>query len=268
MAERKGRVLELTIERPRRGNSLDPPTIVQLREQFLEAQGDPRVRVILLTGSGERDFCTGMDVNAAMHLTPGGKVNLANTAGDVATLIYQGKPTVVAVNGRAMGMGVVFAVAADYRLAVGGSVMQMPEVKSGIFPGASCIALMTRVCGVAWTRKILMSGLQFPVERLERANIVDEMVTRDQFEARKGKVTRLLGRMNPVLLRAIKFTTTRAVELDYASVVRLETEMADWYSWDDPSGEFKRASNEFSCKFPLTGKPELLLEDYESPGKS
>ncbi|MFX0211118.1 MAG: enoyl-CoA hydratase/isomerase family protein, partial [Candidatus Hodarchaeota archaeon] len=159
ISEKKNACLYLTINRPERGNSIDPPTIVKLRKTILNAQSDDQVKVIALTGSGNRDFTTGIDISSVMHFSIAGIRNLANTAGDIASLLYHGKPSVVGLNGRTMGMGVVFAAAADYRLILQSSKVSMPEVNIPAFPGASCIAIMTRVCGTAWTRRILMLGL-------------------------------------------------------------------------------------------------------------
>ncbi len=263
ISEHKGRVLSLTFNRPERGNSLFPPLLVDLRRAILAAQENDKVHVILLTGAGEKDFCTGIDIDAAKHISSTGRVNIANVAGDVATLIYFGKPVVVAINGRAMGMGVVFAAAADYRVMAAHAIFQMPEVNVGVFPGASCTAIMTRVCGVAWTRRILMSGTPFPSQDAIPARLADEVVPKEQVPQRAGETAKEYGRKNPILLKAIKFAVTNALDVPYANQVTLETTLADWYLWPDGQKQLREVENKHNLTYVLTGNPDQLLEEYK-----
>ncbi len=263
VSEHKGRVLTLTLNRPERGNSLFPPLLVDLRQAILSAQENDKVHVILLTGAGEKDFCTGIDIDAAKHISSAGRVNLANVAGDVATLVYFGKPVVVAINGRAMGMGVVFAAAADYRIMASHALFQMPEVSVGVFPGASCTTIMTRVCGVAWTRRILMSGVPFLSQDAIPARLADEVVPKEQLTLRAGETAKEYGRKNPILLQAIKVAVTHAPDVPYADQVGIETALADWYQWPDGQKQLRDLESKYKLNYTLTGKPDQLLEEYE-----
>ena len=264
LVEPKGKILYITINRSDRGNSLDPPTLVKLRESFIQAQRNDKIKVIILTGAGDKDFCTGIDVNAAKGLSHKGKINLANTAGDIATLIYFGKPTVVSVNGRAMGMGIVFATAADYRLIVENTLCQMPEVNFGAFPGASCIALMSRVCGISWTRKILMLGQPFTSQDALNANIIDKIVKIEEIKKKTKKIARALSLKNPINLKAIKYATVSMPDMNYKDSIFLETALANYALWDDPTKEFSELNQKYKINYKLTGNPNELLKDYEN----
>ena len=262
IAKRSGKILYLTLNRPERGNSLNPPTLAALRNAFVSAQDDKKIRVVHLTGSGTKDFCTGIDIQSVRDFSPEGKTNVANVAGDIATLIYHGKPTVVAINGRFMGMGTVFATAADYRLMRKEAIMQMPEVNFGAFPGASCIALMTRVCGVAWTRKILMSGSPFSGQDLIDAHITDEIVASDALMVKAKEIARILSRKNPQLLQLIKINTINMPDLEYMEGLKLETECANYYQWADPVKKTAEIRKKYSIEYSLTGDPEKLMKEY------
>ncbi len=262
LSELKGRVLRLTLNRPDRGNSLFPPLLVDLRQAFLSAQEDDKVHVILLTGAGEKDFCTGVDLESAKHLSPASRVNLANVAGDVATLIFFGKPVVIGINGRSMGMGVVFAAAADYRVMAEHALFQMPEINVGVFTSASCTAIMTRVCGVAWTRRILMSGVPFHGQDAIPAHLADEIVPRGQVPQRVFEVAKEYGRKNPILLKAIKFAVTNALDIPYADQLSLETALTDWYLWPDGPKQLRELESQYKLTYTLTGNPDQLLLEY------
>lgn len=256
--ERKARTLLVRLNRPARGNSLDPATLLALHEAVLGAQTDARVRVVVLTGAGDKDFCTGIDVTAARDLSPEARTNLAAVAGDVATLLFHGKPALVAINGRSMGMGVVFAAAADYSLAVEHARFQMPEVNVGIFPGASCVAIMARACGVAWAKRLLMTGEPLGIDEAVQARVVEEVVSRDALEPRRKALTRVFSRKNPALLKAIKMACSHALDLSYPDVLALETQLADWYAWPDPARQFQELVDQYAVEMPLTGNPEAL----------
>jgi enoyl-CoA hydratase/carnithine racemase len=226
-SELESRILYLTLNRPERGNSLDPFLLCDLRIAFLDAQTNPKIKAILLTGAGQKDFCTGIDTTYARDLPNESKLNIANVAGDIATLIYMGKPTVIAINGRFMGMGVVFSAAADYRCAAPDTIFQMPEVNFGIFPGANCTAIMTRVCGISWTRRMLMSGQPFNSQEGIAAQIIDEIIPKEKLIEKATNMAKELSKKNPINLSAIKFAINTNPYL----------------------------------KFPLIGNPEQLLED-------
>ncbi len=236
---------------------------MDLRRAILAAQGNDKVHVILLTGAGEKDFCTGVDIDAANHISSVGRVNLANVAGDVATLIYFGKPVVVGINGRVMGMGVVFAAAADYRVMAAQAIFRMPEVDVGVFPGASCTPIMTRTCGMAWTRRILMSGVSFPSQDAIPAHLADEIVPKDKLPERTTEIAKEYGRKNPVLLKAIKFAVTNALDMPYMDQLSLETSLAEWYLWPDGLKQLRDLENKYKLTYTLNGNPDELLKEYE-----
>ena len=259
---REGKILKIIFNRPTRGNSLDPPTLIHMRQALIEAQENEKIRVILLTGAGEKDFCTGIDVNSARDLSPENKTNIANISGDIATLLYHGKPTVVAINGRAMGMGIVFATAADFRYSVDTATFQMPEVNVGIFPGASCIPLMTRVCGVSWTRKLLLGGDPMTAPLAKTAQIIDEIVSHEELLQKSKEMAQSLSRKNALLLKNIKLAINNAPELPYNQMIALETELADYYRWDNPAQKIQKIKEKYRLDFQLTGDPAKLLDEY------
>lgn len=261
--EQKSRWISITLNRPDRGNSLDPPTIAALHDALYSVQKQEKIQLIILSGSGMKDFCTGIDVAAAALLSPEQRLNIANVAGDIATMIYYGKPTFVAMNGRSMGMGVVFATAADYRIIKQDSLLKMPEVNAGIFPGASCIALMARVCGIAWTRRILMTGDDFTSEDAIAAGIVDEITTEEEFIARKDEIKSEFLRKNTTLLKSIKFASVRGLDIPYREMVGLEQQLAEYYKWQNVSESMNNLPFTQTWESLLTGNPQGLLQEFE-----
>jgi enoyl-CoA hydratase/carnithine racemase len=262
-------VCHLTLNRPKRANSLDPPTIVALRQAFVDAQSDSEIKTVVLTGMGDRDFTTGIDIKAAAPMGPEAIINIANTAGDIATLIYFGKPTVVAINGRAMGMGGLFAAAADYRLMHDQAFIRMPEINIPVFPGGTAMAIFARVCGISWTKRIFMLGEPLKSENAIKANLVDELVPNTQILQQRTKEVALnLASKNTAVVKGIKLAASNALDIPYSDVLELETQLANFYGWTDEDQSLTQIAKEFNLSYQLKGNPEALLEAYrKSLGK-
>jgi enoyl-CoA hydratase/carnithine racemase len=257
-------ILTLTLNRPKRANSLDPPTIVTLRQAFIDAQSNPEIRVIVLTGAGDRDFTTGIDIKTAAPMGPQAIVNIADTAGDIATLIYFGKPTVVAINGRAMGMGGLFAAAADYRLMHDQAFIRMPEINIPVFPGGTAMAIFARVSGVSWMKRIFLLGEPLSAEESVQANLVDELVPTNQvLEQRTNQVARNLAAKNTVVVKGIKLAASNALDIPYSQVLGLEAELSTFYGWTDEDQKLAGITKEFNLAYQLRGNPDALLKAYQ-----
>lgn len=257
-------VLYLTLNRPTRANSLDPPIIVELRKAFLEAQSNSEIKVIVLTGSGERNFTTGIDITAAASLGTQAITNIGNTAGDIATLIYHGKPTIVAINGRAMGMGGLFAAAADYRLMHIQAHIQMPEINIPVFPGGTAMAIFTRVCGIAWTKRIFMLGEPLGPDDALQANLVNEIVSNhERLQHRTKEVAEKMAGKNSSVIKGIKLAAPNALDLKFMDVLSLESELSNFFEWESEDKVLTDLANKFKIRYQLTGDPEQLMKDYQ-----
>jgi len=187
------RVLTLALNRPARGNSLSPPLLVELRRLVLEAQGTPRCGRSFSRALARRTL-HGIDVDTArdfrLELKPTSLMSPGRCHADLPRQACRRR------NQRAGdGMGVVFASAA-----ITGSpritLYSNAEVTWGL-PGASCIAIMTRTCGVAWTRRILMGGAPFSCQDALTAHIIDQILPKDQFLAAATERRRTSAKKSP-----------------------------------------------------------------------
>lgn len=124
-------VLVVTIDRPERANALDPDAHRALGESFAAAEQDDGVRVVVLTGAGDRSFCAGMDLKA-FAATPDRGAPAAGGGTDVFTERCYPKPVIAAVNGAAVGGGFGLAIACDLLVAAEHAVFGIPEVRRGL----------------------------------------------------------------------------------------------------------------------------------------
>jgi enoyl-CoA hydratase len=149
----------LTLSRPSVLNALDTPTLNELRTRLIAFADDEAVRVVVLTGAGERAFSVGADIHEMKAKTPADARIFAKLGQDCArALETMAKPTIAAVNGVALGGGFELALACDLRYAIAGAGFGFPEINLGLIPGWGGIQRLARASGVAFARELVLSG--------------------------------------------------------------------------------------------------------------
>jgi len=136
LLERDGAVAILTINRPAVLNALDTPTTDELRHAVLHLKQDASVRVVIVTGAGEKAFIAGADINELAALRPTQGKEHAQRGQHVLDLIENmGKPVIAAINGFCLGGGCELAMACTLRIAADTARIGQPEINLGIIPG-------------------------------------------------------------------------------------------------------------------------------------
>src|SRR6476469_632372 len=144
IVERRGKVLEVTINRPK-ANAIDAPTSRITGETFAKFRDDPELRVAILTGAGEKFFCPGWDLKAgAEGEAPDADYGVGGFGG-LQELPGLDKPVIAAVNGMAVGGGFEWALPADIILAANHATFALPEINSGTLADAATIKLPRRI---------------------------------------------------------------------------------------------------------------------------
>ena len=147
--ENKGGIAILTINRPSKLNALNKATIQELHEAFSAAEIDEEVKVIILTGSGEKAFVAGADISefADFSVEEGNRL-----AAEGQRLLFDfisdfSKPVIAAINGFALGGGLELAMAAHFRVASENARMGLPEVSLGLIPGYGGTQRLPQIVG-------------------------------------------------------------------------------------------------------------------------
>ncbi|MHA1329100.1 MAG: enoyl-CoA hydratase/isomerase family protein, partial [Promethearchaeota archaeon] len=126
--------------------------------------------------------------------------------------------------------GVAYALCSDYRLAVKETYFQMPEIKTGIFPGAGTIVIMTRVLGIPWTKRILMFAEKIPAEKALEIGLIDHIVdSKEELMRVALEKARFLFTKNQVVLNGIKLCTNYLIDKSISKGYELEKQvLKDW----------------------------------------
>jgi len=157
--ERDGAIAAITINRPKVLNALNAQTLDELRRAVLDLQRDAAIRVVILTGAGEKSFVAGADINELAVQTPTGGREHALTGQHVFDLIENlGKPVIAAVNGYALGGGCELAMACTLRIAADTAKLGQPEISLGLMPGYAGTQRLPRLVGKGKAMEMMLTG--------------------------------------------------------------------------------------------------------------
>jgi enoyl-CoA hydratase len=157
--EKKNSIAYITVNRPKVLNALNTATMGELRAAFQDSKDDNAVRVVILTGSGEKAFIAGADINELSKLSPVEAKEYTHRGQAVFDLIESlGKPTIACINGFALGGGCELAMACTMRLASENAKLGQPEVKLGIIPGYGGTQRLPRLVGKGMAMQLNLTG--------------------------------------------------------------------------------------------------------------
>ena len=231
--DRADAVAVVTVDRQDALNALDVATLTDLRDRLREVAEDDGVRVVILTGAGDKAFVAGADIKYMSGLdVEQAKVwgALGHEAGHL--LETMPKPTIAAVNGFALGGGCELALACDVRYAGSGAKLGQPEVNLGIIPGWGGTQRLARVCGLGVAKELIFTGRVVDAEEALRIGLVNGV--HDPVLDKARETAALLASKSPIALRVMKELLNRALGGDHAANLEAEGDtFGDLFSSDD-----------------------------------
>jgi enoyl-CoA hydratase len=174
--EKKNGIGYITFNRPKVLNALNRKTIEELHNALLDARDDESVRVLILTGTGEKSFVAGADISELALQTPVKGKEFSLYGQSVFHLLEtMGKPSICAINGFALGGGCELALACTIRIASKTAKLGQPEVKLGILPGYGGSQRMARLCGKGVAHELCLTGEMITAEEALRIGLVNHV---------------------------------------------------------------------------------------------
>jgi crotonobetainyl-CoA hydratase len=221
IVERRGKVLEVTINRPK-ANAIDAPTSLIMGETFAKFRDDPELRVAILTGAGEKFFCPGWDLKAAAAGEPPDADYGIGGFGGLQELPGLNKPVIAAVNGIAFGGGFEIMISADIIIAADHATFALPEINSGTLADAATIKLPRRI-PYHVAMELLFTGRRMDAHEAKHWGIVNEIVTHPNLMIRAREMAAMLAEGPPLVYAAIKETVRETSHLPIQQAFDLVT---------------------------------------------
>jgi enoyl-CoA hydratase/carnithine racemase len=202
--EKKEGIAYITFNRPKVLNALNRKTVEELQHALLEARGDDSVRVLILTGAGEKSFVAGADIGELAVQTPvNGKEFSLFGQGVFHLLETMGKPSICAINGFALGGGCELALSCTIRIASKTAKLGQPEVKLGILPGYGGSQRLARLCGKGVAHELCLTGEMITAEEALRIGLVNHIYEAAELVPAAEAMAKKIIANGPI---AVKFT--------------------------------------------------------------
>jgi enoyl-CoA hydratase len=223
LLERDGAVGIVTINRPAVLNALNARTLDELRRVVLDLQADDSVRVMILTGAGEKSFVAGADINELAVQTPTGGREHALAGQHVLDLIENmGKPVIAAINGFALGGGCELAMACTMRIAADTARLGQPEINLGLIPGYAGTQRLSRLVGKGKAMELILTGTPIPASEAERIGLVNRVVPAAELMTTARALAAQLATQAPIAMRYIMAAINKGLEMPFAEACVFE----------------------------------------------
>jgi enoyl-CoA hydratase len=217
LLDRAEGIAVITVNRPKVLNALNIETLDELRRVVLAIKYDESVRCVVVTGSGEKAFVAGADINELAVQTPVGGRDHAMAGQHVFDLIEQmGKPVIAAINGYALGGGCELAMACTLRVAADTARLGQPEINLGIIPGYGATQRLTRLIGRGQALEMLLTGDPVTADEAYRLGLVNRVVPAAELMPETRKLAATLGTKAPVAVRYIIDAVNRGQQMSFA----------------------------------------------------
>jgi len=222
--EEKDGVLWLTLNRPQVMNSFNFDLLRALKAQIDGIRFRPEIRVVIITGAGEKAFCAGADLKERATLPPLQVKEFIFTIRDLFSSIENlNKPVIAAVNGVALGGGTELALACDIRIASASASMGLTETRLAIIPGAGGTQRLPRLIGRGKAKELIFTGRRVPAEEALAIGLVNHVCAPDQLLKTCDAMAAEICETGPIAIEQAKYAINHGLETDLHTGLAIES---------------------------------------------
>jgi enoyl-CoA hydratase/carnithine racemase len=221
--EKKG-VMLLTLNRPEVMNSLNFPLLNALKYQIETVRSRADVRVIIITGTGDRAFCAGADLKERAAMAPEQVKQYILTIRNLFSAIeFLNKPVITAVNGIALGGGTELALASDIRMVSENATMGLTETRLAIIPGAGGTQRLPRIVGRGKAKELIFTGRQIPADEALAIGLANQVCEHHLLLDACREMAAMICEAGPIALEQAKYAINHGLETDINTGLAIES---------------------------------------------
>jgi enoyl-CoA hydratase/carnithine racemase len=225
LVEKKGSILWLSFNRPGRMNSFNMDMIDETYAAIEEADANEEVRCVLVKGEGEKAFSAGADLTMFTDLDAESAIAASERGQRLMDRVEASpKPFVAAIHGFALGGGLEFALACDFRIAAESASMGSPEINLGIIPGWGGTQRLPRLLGLARAKELVLLGDRIKADEALKIGLVHKVVPLDSLYEEAEALAQRLVAGPPVALKVAKKAMNEGSEVPLNDGLRIEAE--------------------------------------------
>ncbi|MFH1226612.1 MAG: enoyl-CoA hydratase-related protein [Planctomycetota bacterium] len=238
----------VAINRPKKLNALDAQTINELYDVFGAIKNNDAIKAVILTGSGEKSFVAGADIEELFQLDQvSGKTKMQRGQGLTLLIENLGKPVIGAINGFALGGGCELAMACTLRLCSDKARFGQPEVNLGVIPGYGGTQRMPRIIGRTKAMEMILTGDVIDAQEAYRLGLVNKICASEQLMAESEALARKIMSKGPLAIKAAMEAVQRGMDMTLAEGLNLE---ANLFAANCASADSKEGLKAFLEKRP------------------
>ncbi len=230
LISKEERTAVITINRPESLNALNALTISEISSALDELQNDGEIRVIILTGSGEKSFVAGADIKEFSNFNQEKAEELArNGQNSLFDKIENlNKPVIAAVNGFALGGGLELAISCHIRYASENAKLGLPEVTLGLIPGYGGTQRLPKLVGKGIANEMIFSAKMIPAQRAKEIGLVNEVFPVEELLAKTKELASIIAKNSPMAIsKAIKATNLSDTDKGFEAEIKSFGELFD-----------------------------------------
>ncbi len=221
---KEGQIGVLTIERPDVYNCLNLDTLLTMRQHIAEIALDKEVRVVIVTGAGEKAFCAGADLKERRTMTEQQVQRFIRTIRDTFTELERlPKPVIAAINGVAFGGGTELALACDLRVISETAQMGLTETSLGIIPGAGGTQRLPRLIGKGKAKELIFTARRVSAQEALEIGLVNRVVPAGQVMAGALALAEEIAANAPIALAQAKYAIDFGMDVDLSTGLAIES---------------------------------------------
>ena len=224
--EKKGNIAIALIDRPKALNALNSEVLNDLNTLVDTVNADPEIRVLILTGSGEKSFVAGADIGEMSNLTKEEGEAFGKKGNEVFRKIETLPiPVIAAVNGYALGGGCELAMSCDIRICADTAVFGQPETGLGITPGFGGTQRLARLIGPGMAKQLIYSARNIKADEALRIGLVNAVYPLEELRPAAEKLAETIAKNAPIAVRACKQAINEGLEKPMDEAIVLEEKL-------------------------------------------